>query len=420
VAGPRAGLFAAGLLALCGPWYGAMFNHTKDIPFAAGMMGATWILIRATRDLPYPKWHDVLLFGLFAGAALGMRVTGLILAGYLCFAIVVRIPSDTPARNIPVFAVSALAAFLPGLVLAYLIMLAAWPWAALAPLNPVRALEAFAQFHYHILTVLSGTVYEMSKVPRVYVPIYLAIKIELLIWIGAALAVAFALVPWRAADRPAWPSRREIAILVCAAGLPVLCQVIGHGPAFTGMRHFLFVVPPLAALAGIGIDTGLVRLAGWRPALAPLAGAAAIAAMAWTGARLVELHPYEYLFYNRLVGGLAGASQGYATDYWVNIMPEAVTGLEKFLDRNDPAKPTGQHYTVAVCGERGAFEEQADRRLAFSADWDRADFFIAPTHMRCDTALGGRVIMRIVRLGTVIGLVKDRRAITRPLIAGAR
>jgi len=41
IAGPRAALIAAAALALCGGWYGAMFNHTKDIPFAAAMMGAT-------------------------------------------------------------------------------------------------------------------------------------------------------------------------------------------------------------------------------------------------------------------------------------------------------------------------------------------------------------------------------------------
>ena len=48
VAGPRAGAIAAFALAVCGPWYGSMFNHTKDIPFAAAMMGATYFLCRAT------------------------------------------------------------------------------------------------------------------------------------------------------------------------------------------------------------------------------------------------------------------------------------------------------------------------------------------------------------------------------------
>ena len=52
IAGPRAGLLAALALTLCGVWYGGMFNHTKDVPFAAAMMGATYYLLRAARDLP--------------------------------------------------------------------------------------------------------------------------------------------------------------------------------------------------------------------------------------------------------------------------------------------------------------------------------------------------------------------------------
>src|SRR4051812_32776842 len=34
IAGPRAGFIAAVALTVCGPWFGTMFNHTKDIPFA--------------------------------------------------------------------------------------------------------------------------------------------------------------------------------------------------------------------------------------------------------------------------------------------------------------------------------------------------------------------------------------------------
>ena len=71
IAGPRAGAFAAAALAVCGPWIGSMFNHTKDIPFAAAMMGATYFLLRAARDLPRPGLHHLLGFGVLLGAALG-------------------------------------------------------------------------------------------------------------------------------------------------------------------------------------------------------------------------------------------------------------------------------------------------------------------------------------------------------------
>ena len=41
---------------------------------------------------------------------------------------------------------------------------------------------------------------------------------------------------------------------------PLVCQVICHGPAFTGLRHFLFLIPLLAVMAGIGIDKLIAAL----------------------------------------------------------------------------------------------------------------------------------------------------------------
>ena len=80
VAGLRAGAIAA--LAVCGRWYGSMFNYTKDIPFAAAMTGATYFLLRASRNLPYPLRRHVVPFGILLGCALGMPVLGLLLVGY--------------------------------------------------------------------------------------------------------------------------------------------------------------------------------------------------------------------------------------------------------------------------------------------------------------------------------------------------
>jgi dolichyl-phosphate-mannose--protein O-mannosyl transferase len=85
IGGSRAGFFAAAAIAVCGIWYGAMFNHTKDIPFAAAMMGALYFLLRLGRELPTPRWHLVLLFGALSGCALGIRVLGLFVVSYAGF-----------------------------------------------------------------------------------------------------------------------------------------------------------------------------------------------------------------------------------------------------------------------------------------------------------------------------------------------
>jgi len=98
IAGPRAALIAAVGLSVCGAWYGTMFNHTKDIPFAAAMMGATLFLIRLARALPAPRAGDLAAFGLLAGAALGIRVLGLLLVVYACGAIVLYLPRPDHGR----------------------------------------------------------------------------------------------------------------------------------------------------------------------------------------------------------------------------------------------------------------------------------------------------------------------------------
>jgi len=294
--------------------------------------------------------------------------------------------------------------------LAYLIMIAAWPWSALSPLNPVRAIFAFTHFQYPVRTLLFGTTHLMAEVPRSYVPVYLAIKLPLVVLFGAGLALALlAIRPIRSAD-PA-PDRRqtcETIFIAVTAGLPVLLHVIQHGPAFSGMRHFTFVVPPLAVLAGIGFHRALAAIEARSRAFATLMAAAVGASFVWTASVLVRLHPYEHLYFNETVGGLAGANQRFDTDYWVNVMHEAVTGLEQVLDREKgPRVP----YRVATCSESTQFGRDAATRsdLQLATGAAPADFFIAPTHMHCDSALDGKVIVRIERMGTVIGVVKDRR-----------
>lgn len=421
IGGPRAGAIAAVALAICGPWYGAMFNHTKDIPFAAAMMGATYFLVRAARDLPRPQRRHIVGFGLLLGAALGIRVLGLLLIGYAAVVIAMGVARNgylargARREGLRFFAQSAIS-FAPAFAVGYLIMVVAWPWSALSPLNPIRGLIDFGHFHYQIQTVLDGKVYEMGDVPRWYVPVYLAIKLPLVMLFGTGIAALVTVLPWvRSSEERA--RRSEIALLVFIALFPVICEVVDRGPAFTGMRHFLFVVPVVAALTGIGSDVVLNWLEGrWR-ALAAGAFAALWAALAWNALTLVQLHPDEYLYYNPLVGGLKGAARLYATDYWVNIMPEAVKDLEAFVTRLDKNGGRGRRYTVAVCGERLPFEKRADSRLEWVEDWRKADFFIAPTHMNCDRALDGKVIATIQRLGAPIGVVKDRRSLVMPKLA---
>ena len=426
VAGPRAALIAAIGLSVCGAWYGTIFNHTKDVPFAAAMMGATLFLIRIARSLPAPRAGDVASFGLLAGAALGMRVLGLLLVIYAGAAIVLYLPRPWFGHGRARWRFAALSAarLLPALLLAYLIMVLAWPWAALSPLNPVRGLLAFSEFQYDIRTNLAGQVYEMANAPRLYVPIYILIRLPLLMLLGAALAILYALLP-RLGAASAELQRRDVALVALTVMFPLACQVIWRGPAFTGMRHFLFVIPALAVLAGIGLDKALTALATRGRVIGSGALAVVAGCFLFDAVTLVRLHPYEYLYYNSLVGGLPGASRRYDLDYWFASMPEAIHQLEAYLRRTEPADAArpAPLYSVAVCGERLPFEKIVtlpELRWDFKPQWDQSEFFIAPTQMNCDGDLDGKIIGTVERLGVVIAYVKDRRALVRPVATAVR
>ncbi|WOK17401.1 glycosyltransferase family 39 protein [Rhodopseudomonas sp. BAL398] len=414
IAGPRAGLLAGMALAVCGSWYGAMFHHTKDIPLGAAMAGALYFLIRAARDCPRPQLRHVVGFGVLTGAALGIKVLALLLVCYIGVAVVLNMPdpSGRPWRELGGHFARSLAGFVPALLIAYAIMILTWPWSALAPLNPLRGLLSFGDFHYPIRTILAGQVYLMATVPRWYIPAYLAIRTPLLMLAGAALALIAMAVP-RLSRGVSGRVRRDTAVVAVAALVPVLCEIVVRGPAFCGLRHFLYVLPPLAMLAGIGLDLAAKAIARRHVALGGLTMGLIAVGLSWNAVTLSRLHPYEYLYYNQLVGGLKGASRNYVTDYWFTMMPEAVDGLEAYLARTDPPAARGQTYTVSLCGERAAFLRKAPPHLRWAQTWETSDFFIAPTHMNCDRDIDAKIAVTVARLGVAIGYVKDQRAKTR-------
>jgi Dolichyl-phosphate-mannose-protein mannosyltransferase len=426
IAGSRAGLIAAAGLSVCGAWYGTIFNHTKDVPFATAMIGATLFLIRAARSLPAPRAGDIAAFGLLAGAALGMRVLGLLLAIYAGVAIALYIPRPWSGHSRAQwrFATGSTLRLLPALLLAYVVMILAWPWAALWPLNPIRGLLAFSEFNYDIRTLLAGQVYEMADAPRLYVPIYILIRVPLLTLLGAALAIMFTALP-RLAAGSAQLRRNDLTLVALTVIFPVACQVIWHGPVFTGMRHFLFVILALAVLGGVGLDMAVTALATRSRALGFGVLAVVTACFLLDAVTLVRLHPYEYLYYNPLVGGMEGASRRYDLDYWFGSMPEAIHQLEAYLRRTEPADTTRRAYpySVAVCGERLPFEKTVtlpELRWDFKPQWNQSEFFIAPTQMNCDRDLDGKIIGTVERLGLVIAYVKDRRALIPHVATAAR
>jgi 4-amino-4-deoxy-L-arabinose transferase-like glycosyltransferase len=318
VGGEAAGTLALLFLALTPPFYGHAFNNPKDIPFAGTFALGAWAILAARRGDGEPGWRRLMVAGLAVGLAAGVRVAGLVLLG--CAAVlwtgrVVLEERERRTRALVELALSLAAVA----VIAWLVMLAFWPPAWSDPLrHPLRAWGTFASFWRDSVLLFGGREVVFGDVARVYLPTWFALTMPETYF----LAFAVGLVPLaglarrlRSLDVRARARVWEgVWVLMLAVG-PVAWAVVRETPLYDGLRHFLFVMPFLAVLAGLGVA------AYWRGARgsrhAGLAAAVLALAAGVVAVDMVRLHPYQALYFNRSVGGgLRHAVSQYETDYW--------------------------------------------------------------------------------------------------------
>lgn len=429
--GPRAACLAIVFLLLTPNYYGQMFNNPKDIPFAVGGVWAVYYIVRILPRLPRPPLRLLLKLGLAIGLAMGVRVGGLLFLCYLGLILGLWGCWQVAAARRPLALIGLgwtcfWRVFLPPTAVATGIMLFFWPWAQQNPIrNPLLALAFFSHQTFPFGTLFDGRFVPAEDLPWSYLPTYILLALPELTLVLLAVAPVLALI----AMARAWPRlQREpvlgLFLLAFSIIFPVAYAIAIKAVLFDGMRHFLFVLPPIAVAAALVGDRGLACLATFpyrRSIYAALAlyGAGHVSVM-------TMLHPDQYVYYNAFVGGVDGAQRKFKLDYWANSYAEAVRGLEGYLRTEYGADFEEREFTVAVCGPPLSARYYFPRNFRLTHKRDNAEFFIAFTKDNCDRLLPGRPVYRVERMGVLLSVVldrrdvaTDRRMVTRPLAGGA-
>lgn len=417
LAGPRAGFFAALFLALTPNFYGQMYNNPKDAPFAVGMAWSLYFLVRLLPGLPRPDWRLVAKLGLAAGLALAVRVGGLLILFYVGLALLLFVLWRLgETRSLKGAAADSWTCFwrvlAPVVLVAYPVMLFFWPWAQQSPfVNPVKALIYFSHEIFPFRTLFAGEYVPAGDLPWEYLPTYILLalpELELILLAAAPVAAYFGLRRggWRKAGRD---KIIGYAVLGFAIVFPVAYAVAIKAVLFDGMRHFIFVLPLIAVTAAIVADIALDRLARMRfrgPVYAALVlyGLVQVSVM-------VMLHPDEYVYYNAFVGGTHGAEGLFKLDYWANSYAEDSQALENTLRQEYGADFMDHDFTVFACGPPVSAAYYFPPNFIFTPDRDNAQFVIAFTKDECNKTVTGKEIYRVERMGTLLSVVLDRRAI---------
>jgi len=321
---------------------GVAVYHAK-VEMAYYLVGRAWLILLALaagvaisrRGFPrvgravFPgRWQAYSLLLLAAGL-LGFTVSirplggfaGLLVAGYMIYRL-----RWAAAGPLLIFAgIAGLATYIT------------WPWLWPAPIERLlQSLGYLADFEEHKQVLFGGRLYPSEAMPWGYLPVLLTIRLTepviplFLVGLGVA---------W--VDGRKHPEHRAVLLLVLTWLLAISgLDMLPGSVHYDNFRHVLFVLPALFVFIGFGmkllsdkVNSGLLRGLLFGALLLPgIMG-------------IVHLHPYEYVHYNALVGGIDGAEGRFDLDYWCTSYREAMAYVNDVAEPGDsvmamePAQP---------------------------------------------------------------------------------
>jgi hypothetical protein len=411
VGGPLAGLAALLLLALCPTFYGHMFMNPKDAPFAVAMVILMLGLVRLAEEYPQPSPRTVLIVGLGAGLSIGSRVLGGLA---LVYALVGFVPlfleeiHTHSAREAAHRLLHVVYVLVPGLILGYLAMGLIWPWSIMQPGNPLQAVTYFSHFFEKPWKeMFDGALVSVPDMPWSYLPTLFALQLpEVLLGLLTAGVVG----AFMSLSRSDVPGRRKTTLLMLtlAATLPLLIAMLKRPALYNGIRHFIFVIPPMTVLAGTAFARGMTWLKENRRSWQPAAMAVFSFGLLLPLGEMIRLHPYQYTHFNHIAGTVRAADDLYMLDYWGLALKQASDGLREEINERQEVPPHGRKWKVAVCGPQRPAQVALGPDFTIGWDSHAADFAMTLGEFYCK-GLTAPVLVEIKRDDVVFARVYDIR-----------
>ena len=393
IAGPRAALLGAACLALTPAWLGHGLFNPKDIPFGATAAFTMAASARIVMRRPPITWSDAALAGLALGCTLGVRSGGMFMLAYPVLAVCLRCASElqtrrsagaTPQLRAALVSFSRLLCMLP---LTWLLMLSAWPWAQLEPFTrPLEGASIAAHFAWQGQMRFAGEIISEQNIPWYYLPTWFGKTLPDLyvLVLACGLIAAFSVC----ARRRLTPRVAATCLLLFLAFGPLLAVLVRRPTIYDAHRHFLFLLPPLAALAGLALEH---VFAGRYPGVLRVSiGCAWLGLAAWTARDMWLLHPYEYVYFNHLNGGLEKQAPKFETDYWGSSYREAFAWVVQHYDPGGTRK-----IMIKTCSSDKAINYYSKQwhaeRFVIARTPQAAEVFLDPTRAKCGKVRGEEI-----------------------------
>ncbi len=193
--------------------------------------------------------------------------------------------------------------------------------------------------------------------------------------------------------------------------LPFLFAALRDSTLYNGGRQLLFALPPTFAMAGTAFAWifGRVR---W-----PIVRGAIVLAAALPGVVAIgRLHPYEYIYYNELVGGTEKAFRRFELDYFATSYREAMEILNLLSPAGAKVVVVGPYWSALLYADSGIV------RFTDPESQGSPDYLIATTGMNLDETSWPHapIVAEVKRGNAVLSIIRDLRSQIDPPESGTR
>ena len=195
-----------------------------------------------------------------------------------------------------------------------------WPYLWEAPITHfLEAYQSLSRYSWPFSNLYLRQFVAANQLPWHYIPVWLLITTPLPYSLAALLGLGYILYHLfrqRLASLRTLVGRLDLLFAGWLCG-PILMVIVLRSTLYDGWRHLYFVYPALLLLAVQGVLV-LLRAAGQPQRWARHLATALLLLMGGetlrTVARMVQLHPYEHLYFSFLPAGVV--EQQFERDYW--------------------------------------------------------------------------------------------------------
>ncbi|MCB0481418.1 MAG: tetratricopeptide repeat protein [Flavobacteriales bacterium] len=326
IAGWRAGLIAMFLVFVSPRILGHSWNNPKDIPFAMSYIVGLYAMILFFENIDKLKMKHIVYLAMAIGMSIGIRIGGLLLFAYLfLFAGLYYLWSSGSIKNW--FSTKNLRRIKPAAtalggvsILGYVFGIILWPFALQDPIsNPKQSLDEMVAYGTSIRQLFEGDIVWSDHLPWYYISKYILITTPIIVWLGVLPFVFFFFQKIKK-DTPFW----KFMVFFFFA-FPIGYIIYKSSNVYGGWRHALFTYPPIAICAALGFDAIIRKIRSYQIQKVALLMLVLLAVDPLI--HIFKNHPYQYLYFNEVFGGIDKANGNYETDYYYHSTKEAYEWL---------------------------------------------------------------------------------------------